>query len=227
MGLKVSTAATIDPVTTAEAKTFARIDTSDDDTLVAALISAATAYVQTYLSRQLINATYQLTLDWFPYDGLSLVAFYRYGGLTSGGDTLAGGTYWPPPGRFGVGTGAIILPRSPLSSVTSIVYTDANQSDQTLSSTLYRVDTVQEPPRITPAYNQTWPVTSPIINAITITFVVGYGATTANVPQNLRIAIMQLVAHWYENREAAMDTSYEHLPLATRCLLDQERVCWL
>lgn len=43
------------------------------------------------------------------------------------------------------------------------------------------------------------------VSGTAVEFVVGYGATGASVPIPMRLAIYQLVAHWYENREAVFD----------------------
>jgi uncharacterized phiE125 gp8 family phage protein len=40
-------------------------------------------------------------------------------------------------------------------------------------------------------------------NGIEIDYATGYGATAAEVPAPLRHAVLMLVAHWFENREAA------------------------
>lgn len=64
--LSLVTAATTDPITLEEVKEALRIDHSDEDPWLKSLISAATRYVERVSSRQLINATYRLSLDSFP-----------------------------------------------------------------------------------------------------------------------------------------------------------------
>ena len=49
-----------------EAKAFAKVDVTDDDSLIDALITAARQLVETEQNRQLMPATYELTLDEFP-----------------------------------------------------------------------------------------------------------------------------------------------------------------
>ena len=51
-GLTVVTAPSATPITLAEAKTFLRIDTSDDDTLINTLIGAARDYFEEYTEEQ-------------------------------------------------------------------------------------------------------------------------------------------------------------------------------
>jgi hypothetical protein len=58
--LELMTAATTQVVTTAELKAQLRIDTSDEDTLLATYISAATQMAEHYCNRHFINARYEL-----------------------------------------------------------------------------------------------------------------------------------------------------------------------
>lgn len=102
------------------------------------------------------------------------------------------------------GGGTIILPKSPLSSVTSISYTDTNGDNQALAASVYTADTASEPPRIVEAYNQDWPSTRDEVNAVVVRFVAGYGSSDSSVPASIKHAIKLLAAHWYENREASV-----------------------
>lgn len=94
----------------------------------------------------------------------------------------------------------ILLPRSPLQSITSFKYYDTANALQTLSVTEYVVDNSQCPPKITEADGYYWPTTMDRANAVVIRGVYGYTAASL-VPASLRLAILQLVAHFYENRE--------------------------
>ena len=90
----------------------------------------------------------------------------------------------------------------PVSSVTSVTYLDTAGATQTLATSVYTVDLRNEPARITLKYGQTWPSTYAQANAVTVTFVAGYGATPASVPAKAKMAIRMLVSHWFNNREA-------------------------
>ncbi len=68
-GLVVKTAPADDPITLTEAKAFARIDTSADDTLVTDLITAARVYAEAILNRTFVKTTYTWTLDCWPVNG--------------------------------------------------------------------------------------------------------------------------------------------------------------
>lgn len=118
----------------------------------------------------------------------------------------------------------IIVPRPALQSVTSITYVDTDGATQTLSSSLYRVDSDSEPGRITPAYGEVWPVTREVINAVAIRFVCGYGAASA-VPQAIKDAMLLMIAEKNENREQSITgTIIDEIPLNAKWLLRPYRV---
>lgn len=66
MALKLITAPATEPVTSTEAKSQLRVDTTADDTLIGTLITAARAHVENHLRRALITQTWELVLDAFP-----------------------------------------------------------------------------------------------------------------------------------------------------------------
>lgn len=161
MGITQTVAPVELPVSLGEAKDHLRIDHSDEDSFIDLLIDAATLRVQDITGRQLVEATYEFTLNSFPPE--------------------------------------IRLPKPPLSSVTSIEYLDGAGDSQTLDSADYRVISDEVVPIIDPAYGVTWPSTQDVRNAVTVTFVGGYGAA-ADVPSKLKLAIKMFVLDMYENR---------------------------
>lgn len=64
--LILGTAPTSEPVTTSEAKAHLRVDISDDDTLIAALIVAARQAFEEINGRSLFTTTWKLILDRWP-----------------------------------------------------------------------------------------------------------------------------------------------------------------
>lgn len=66
MSVKLITAPATEPVSLAEAKTHLRVTSSDDDTLITALIAAARDAVEHELQRSLITQTWEKALDMFP-----------------------------------------------------------------------------------------------------------------------------------------------------------------
>lgn len=61
------TDAAIEPVSVAEVKNHLRVTDSTEDSLIAALIISARKIVEQFTRRALINQTYRLYLDQFPY----------------------------------------------------------------------------------------------------------------------------------------------------------------
>jgi uncharacterized phiE125 gp8 family phage protein len=66
MGLSLATAPATEPVTLSEAKLHLRVDVSDDDTLITALIIAARRMAEQHTGRALVTQEWVYTLDAFP-----------------------------------------------------------------------------------------------------------------------------------------------------------------
>jgi len=64
--LTQTAAPSIDPVARADAKNHLKVDFTDDDSLIDLYISAATSVAEKHTWRQLITATYELSLNDFP-----------------------------------------------------------------------------------------------------------------------------------------------------------------
>lgn len=181
-------ARTVDPaalISTSDMKDFLRVDINDDDTLIDDLIAAAAAHMDGrdgVLGRALLTQTWTLALDDFPCETWD--------------DPFAG----------------IRVPLPPLQSVTSITYLDGQGDSQTLATSVYAVDTTSQPGVISLKSGQSWPSVQDVRNAVTITFVAGYGATAAALPRPLRLAAQQLVATWYDNRASVVAGSHGKLP---------------
>lgn len=113
----------------------------------------------------------------------------------------------------------ISVPKGRLQSVSSIQYVDANGDTQTLASSDYSVDAKSDPGRIEPAYGKVWPTTRYQMNAVTITFVAGYGAASA-VPEDIKHAMLLIIGELYERREEAIaGTIIGEVPLSSKRLL--------
>lgn len=111
--------------------------------------------------------------------------------------------------EFPSNNGELILIRPPVQSVSSIIYVDEDGVSQTLSSSLYRTDLVSLYPRITPAYDESWPDTQAVSNAVKITYTAGYGAAAANVPAALKECIKSLCADLFEHPESNVELNLQ------------------
>lgn len=100
------------------------------------------------------------------------------------------------------------IPLSPVASVQSITYLDINGNEQLLDPLRYQVDLDSTPPRIKPSHGQNWPTIQPNYYAVKILFTAGFDDESddpANhTPQSIQRAILLLVSHWFENREAVV-----------------------
>ena len=121
-------------------------------------------------------------------------------------------------------TTKIILPKSPLQSVTTLKYTDTEGTQQTLDASLYTVNTNADSGYIIPAYNEDWPDVRDVPDAVEIRIVCGYGVASTNVPDVYRHAMLLLIGNWFENTEESQPFSINKISFGVNALLDQHRV---
>lgn len=185
-----------EPVTLAEAKAHCRVDHDVDDAVIWGLVIAARQHIEHVTGRQLLLATWALRLDTWPC--------------------------W------------VDVPKPPLlvddeqDYGVTITYLDTAGNSQTLAADQYLVEAPSGPTcargRIDPAYGVSWPSVYGAPNAITVTFTAGYGETADTVPAALKLALLQLVGHWYEHRETVIvsqfsTTAATELPVTVKALL--------
>ena len=169
MTLTLVTAATELPVTLEEAKDHLRVTGTTDDAMISAYLSSAVSQLDGVMG--LLNRCL-VTQVW----QLKLDGFPR-------------GDYFD-------------LPLPPLQSVTSITYLDSNGDSQTLAASNYRVlnaNAHMHRGRIELEYGETWPSTYYVQQAVTVTFVAGYGARN-DVPDHTRHLILFAVKEAYDHR---------------------------
>jgi uncharacterized phiE125 gp8 family phage protein len=120
--------------------------------------------------------------------------------------------------------GPILLPRPPLINVDSIMYKDVNGAEIILDPSSYIVDADSEPAKIYPT-NGEWPSFEPYpVNAVHVRYLAGY---EENLPKSIRQAMLLLIGHWYENREATVIGNVaNNMPFAVESLLWPHRV-WM
>lgn len=96
---------------------------------------------------------------------------------------------------------AIDLETPPVSSITSVTYTDTSGADVVLDSGDYTLDTVTDQGRgwlLPSATLGSWPSTCNAANVVRVRFVSGYGPTAASVPDEAIEFILCTVATAYE-----------------------------
>jgi uncharacterized phiE125 gp8 family phage protein len=91
------------------------------------------------------------------------------------------------------------LQKRPLHSITSIKYYDGNNTQQTLSTNVYQLDTARKQIRL--AYGQTLPSVIDRWDAWEVIYKCGYSADGSLVPAIAKRAMLLLIGHYFENRD--------------------------
>ena len=112
----------------------------------------------------------------------------------------------------------IVVPLGPVTSIVSVSFKDAAGADQPVSGLRYDVDA--QPLKIWPARDTSWPEVYCEPGAVKVTFECGY----EELPADLRAAVLLLVGHLYENREAVADVKMAELPMGVATILERYRV---
>lgn len=182
------------PVSLAETKLHLRVDYSDDDTLIKALIRAATEHLDGWtgvLGRCLVEQEWRQDFD-----------------------AIAS---------------CLPLPLGPVISITSVTVGDMPVDD---GSYMVRTDAggrarvefsnVSAPGAASVTYKAGYP-TIPEVPAVPGAGTEDPGTPAiparSTVPEPLKVAILLLVSHWYQSREAATSASINELPFAVNALI--------
>lgn len=191
------TAPTTEPVAVSELRDHGYVSTNGQDSNISSFIAAARDYAEKRISRQMLTATWDLRLDYFPRR--------QYGDR------------YRDYGQFS----ALEIHKCPVQSVTSVKYIDTAGVEQTMDPSTYVVDVHDEPARITPTFGLYWPIARLMTNAITVRFIAGYGDTVAAVPPNIKHWIKLAAQSLYENREMDSEAAMKRLDFADNLLLSE------
>ncbi|MBR1193233.1 head-tail connector protein [Bradyrhizobium sp. AUGA SZCCT0160] len=117
------------------------------------------------------------------------------------------------------GTCDIRLPFPPVADLVSVKYDDDDGVEQTAPDTIYRLVGQPGAPRVTLAYDETWPTVRAQSEAVRIQYTAGYG-NPEDVPAPIKHAILLLIGHWYANREPVnIGNIVTEIPMTVRALL--------
>jgi uncharacterized phiE125 gp8 family phage protein len=199
-------------VTLDDAKAWCRIEIDDDDDLVQGLIVAAREWCETYLKRSFVPRQYLFTIDYFP----NRLVFFP--------STIVWENYFMNSRLYPYAQAQIIfLPKPPLVSVDEVQYYDTEGNLQSLDPTAYLWNK-GTPARLAPQPGTMWPSTQDRINGVQITYTAGVDmANTPFVPWAVQVAVKELVATWYRNREGAAGNLTE-IPFGVKSLLNTQSV---
>ena len=180
-GLIVSTEPTAEPLSLQEVKEYLRVEDATDERVVQPLITAARQFAESHMNRALMQQTFTLTLDAVVDQNEPL-----YEGMRTAPDINYYKNY-------------IVLPKSPVQSVTSVKTYDDSDTATTMAATKYYVDTAREPGRIVLRTGETFPTALRVANAIEVIYVAGYTSAFA-IPEPIRLGMLQHIAYMYEHR---------------------------
>ncbi len=189
--VEVVSAPPAEPLTLTETKLHLKVDVTDDDTLITALIQAAREWVESYCRRSLVQRTLELRLDGWPVEirlprapvaSLSSVTYTDGNGNTA---TLAADQYqvdlYGTPPRI-VRKPGVVWPVLQFGVINGVQVTYvAGYAPGGASPTDY----------------------------------------AENVPAAIKAALKLLIGHWYENRQAVSMQNVQptEIPLAVRAIL--------
>jgi hypothetical protein len=199
-----------EPVTLVQAKSQLRVDFDEDDLLIQGYIVAARQMVEKMMNRSIFNRKMLLTLDYFPWPGW---------------ETVTGSSHDSYLGWY-FRSLSIRLPKPATFSVDKISYIGNDLQPVVIDPSNYTVDLISEPARIFPAPGFTWPYQNQYIpGQVIIDFTSGTygdGVDENTCPQTIWLAILLLVSHFYNNREASSAASLKTIQLGVAELLAGE-----
>ena len=180
----------IQPATLAEAKLHLRVDHNDEDTLIESLIRAAAEHL----------------------DGWTGIL----------GRCLVEQVWRQDHDRF---ARQMIIPLGPVIAVQSVTWRDPAGQPSTIPSGCYDLRTDEAGNAVVRFdADYVFPTNLHESRAVAITFKAGCETNpgppaTSTVPDPLKVAILLLVGHWYQNREAVSAAGMASLPFAVEALI--------
>lgn len=128
--------------------------------------------------------------------------------------------------------GFVPLPFGPVLSMVSVIYTDADGIDQTMTGADYALDPYERRAKLRLAYGATWPTARASTNSVRIRYVAGFSLADDSpqinpLPAGIRAAILLILGHLYENREntiAEERITIQEVPMGAASLLEKYRL---
>jgi uncharacterized phiE125 gp8 family phage protein len=195
-----------EPITLEEAWAHLRIDAfgspleSDSDFWLTAIgIPAARAWAETYAGITIAERTLEWSARGFPANQFLML-----------------------PVPYDAAT-TVYLPFGPLRTVESIIYADADNVDQTLDPLEYVVNPYAAPATVKPA--TAWPAAYDKDRSVRVTYTAGYSddSPATPMPAEVRIGLLLMLGHLFENREDTAQQSLSLIPTGARTFLDSVR----
>lgn len=192
-------------VSVATVKTFLRVDSSDEDTEIEAMIKSATRLAEQFCNKKFISQQWALWLDYFPVKNSN--------------------DWWEGTKEGSIKSlvsccNEITIPIGPVISVDSVKTYDDSDTEYTFDSSNYYVDKNADYPRVVLRNSYTWPTTVlRAANGIKVTFTTGF----STVPEDIIHAIKLIVGKLYENRGDEKSGEGFTVPSTAMMLLSNHR----
>ena len=180
-GLKIHTVQTDFAVTLAELKSYLKVDSTDDDAVLAIIRVAVDSWAREYTNRSLCTTTYVLFIDTV-YDLDVRIQEGSYLGIDKDFERRN-----------------IILPKSPVSAITHVKYYGDDNNATTWATSNYFLDSASMPSKFTLATGASYPTGLRPVNGLEIKYVAGYGDNTA-IPKQIKMACLIYGSYLFERR---------------------------
>lgn len=188
------TPAASNPLTTEEAVAHLNALGVGDDTYIASLNVAATAWAEEYTGRAFINRTYKAFLDAWPVD------------------------------TRGYQLTTLDIPKPPLVSVTHVKTYDDADAVTTFSSASYFVDTNSLKGRLALRTTAAWPNVARTANGIEIQWVAGYGAAADVPQPIKQAILLLVGHWYANREAVKVGETVTDIPMGVEALLNAYRV---
>jgi uncharacterized phiE125 gp8 family phage protein len=212
-GLKLITPSKSEPLNLLEdVKPYLRIDAGDtsNDQFIQLLITSAREAAELKTARGLCTQTWRQYFDHFP--GCDLTDRFLFGRRREFESHRHHERHHE-------------LMRSPLNDETFVLkYLDPDEAEQTVAPSVYVLDAASDPANFRLAAGASWPAVACVPNAVWAEFAVGYGDNGENLPATYKVAMLYLINHWYENRDATQEGALLEIPMAFTSLLNLNKV---
>ena len=179
-GVKIQTAQTDNAITLAQLKAYLKVDGSDDDTVLGIIKQTVDSWAKEYTGRTLCTTTYDLFIDDLADQNVPIQE-----GIYDGVDMNVARNY-------------IILPFSPVASISHVKYYDDDDNATTWATSNYRLDNASVPSRFCLQRNVSYPTGLRPTNGFEIRYVAGYGGESA-VPQQIKQACLLYGSYIFEH----------------------------
>jgi len=189
---KVTEQPAVEPVTLDELKAWLRITDTSQDSLLSSLITSARIIAENYTGRKFIDQ--ELTMY---CDAVTSCNMAWWSGTREGSQASYFGNRY------------IELDWLPVSAITSWSYFDDSNDESVYSSSNYFLDNSSNDiySRIVLNIGACYPANTRAVNAYKIVYRAGYGDEAADVPQNIKDAILRIASWMYANNGDCSDGS--------------------